>query len=546
MQVYVYLSRMQVFAKSLRTEKSIYLHPIFEAFVLPMDTGYDSENQEWNQVSISLLKEPSNFALWQQLIQTALRGSSISKKNKDSEELKLIRISYESLLSKYPRLFKYWEQYADFEFRLGRFDECEQIYSKALKLNNYYSIELWIAYLKFKINSISNNLLEVLSIFETARSKIGYHYYSDEFYSLYLNFLSNYSKFDNDVHNFGEKYLILLRIVIEIPLYNYKIFQKEFLKFLSSEATFKQLSYFVPERDLNNLKKNNKNNLKLIVVKLKKLFTDVFITTQYKSYQLFKFEKFFVKNYWDPNNLPVNQLVQWDNYLTFIELNDFPKQLVMINYERCLIITSNFAKFWVRYANYFINNSQFLMAKSVLTRSLKFVSNSDKILIKLVNLDIYLGNHLSARDILIDLLKSSNKVPITIYEKLTNVEYFISDNNQEHLLELFKQLIADTKNDFFFRVMTYYSIENQALIIDFLKSYLSNPLVKSSKAYWDCVIFFITKFNNFEVINEFEIASHKDFIINNLQLDELLLHKLHLIDTNDFNEIYSQSLQQYK
>lgn len=528
-------------------QKKVSLSPsIFEPFVLPMDTGYDSENQEWNQVSLGLLKEPGNFALWQQLIQTALRGSSISKKNKDSEELKLIRISYESLLSKYPRLFKYWEQYADFEFRLGRFDECELIYLKALKLNNYYSIELWIAYLKFKINSISNNLLEVLSVFETARSKIGYHYYSDEFYSLYLNFLSNYSKFDNDVHKFGEKYLILLRIVIEIPLYNYKIFQKEFLKFLSSEATFKQLSYFVPERDLNNLKKNNKNNLKLIVVKLKKLFTDVFITTQYKSYQLFKFEKFFVKNYWDPNNLPVNQLVQWDNYLTFIELNDFPKQLVMINYERCLIITSNFSKFWIRYANYFINNSQFLMAKSVLTRSLKFVSNSDKILIKLVNLDIYLGNHLSARDILIDLLKSSNKVPITIYEKLANVEYFISDNNQEHFLELLKQLIADTKNDFFFRVMTYYSIENQALIIDFLKSYLSNPLVKSSKAYWDCVIFFITKFNNFEVINEFEIASHKDFIINNLQLDEILLRKLHLIDTNDFNEIYSQSLQQYK
>lgn len=510
------------------------------------NTGYGSENEEWNQVSLALLKEPNNFTLWQQLIQTALRASSISKKNKDSEELKLIRISYESLLSKYPRLFKYWEQYADFEFRLGRFVECELIYRKALKLNNYYSIELWIAYLKFKINSISNNLIEVLSIFENARSKIGYHYYSDEFYSLYLNFLSNYSKFDNDFHKFGEKYLILLRIVIEVPLYNYKIFQKEFLKFLSSEVTFKQLSYFVPERDLNNLKKNNKNNLKLIVVKLKKLFTDVFITTQYKSYQLFKYEKFFIKNYWDPNSLPMNQLAQWDNYLTFIELNDFPKQLVKVSYERCLIITSNFSKFWIRYANYFINNSQFLMAKSALTRSLRFVSNNDKILIKLVNLDIYLGNHLSARDILIDLLKSSNQVPITIYEKLINIEYFISDNNHEHLLELFRQLISETNNDYFFRVLTYYSIENQALVIDFLKSYLSNPLVKASKAYWDCVIFFITKYNNFEAINGFEIASHKDFIINNLQLDELLLQKLHLIDTNDFNEIYSQSLQQYR
>lgn len=510
------------------------------------ELSYKSNNDEWNRVSLELLKDPHNFSLWEQLIQTAHQASSVTKKNEDSEEVKLIRISYESLLNKYPRLFKYWEKYADFEHKLGRFVECELIYLKALKLNNYYSIELWNAYLTFKINSISDNVLEVLSIFERARSKIGYHYYSDEFYSLYLNFLSNYSKFDNDVHKFGQKYLVLLRIVIEIPLYNYKVFQKQFLKFLSLDVTFKQLPYIIPEKDLNNLKKNNNNNLKLIIVKLKKIFTDVFITTQYKSYQLFKFEKFFVKNYWDPDYLPVNLLAQWDNYLTFLELNNYSKQQIIVTYERCLIILSNYSKFWIRYANYFINNSQFLMAKSVLTRSLKFVSNNDKILIKLIHLDVYLGNYLAARDILISLLKSSNKVPLSIYETLISIEFFTNGNNQEYLLQLFKQLIADTNNDFFFRVLTYYIIDNESLIFDFLKSYLSNPIIKNSTTYWNAVIFFIAKFNNFEIFNDFEIASHKEFILKNVQINELLLRKLNLIDANDFNEFYSQSLQQFK
>lgn len=77
--------------------------------------------------------------------------------------------------------------------------------------------------MKFKIETISNNIDSILKLFEKSRSFIGFHFYSSEFYELYLEFLDNYK---NDNNEFEKKYFILLRIILEIPLYNYGFFIK--------------------------------------------------------------------------------------------------------------------------------------------------------------------------------------------------------------------------------------------------------------------------------------------------------------------------------
>ncbi|EDK45205.1 hypothetical protein LELG_03384 [Lodderomyces elongisporus NRRL YB-4239] len=414
-----------------------------------------SQLKKWSDISTELIKDPDNFSLWQRLIEAAEYNDKQGIcKATPKTQLLILRTSYVKFLEKYPFMYKYWVRLAEWEFKLN--DDTERailVYRLAFQ-HLRYCIELWCAYLQFRVDTISNNVEEVLGLFEEARGLIGNHFYAYEFYNMYLSFLETYSTEEND---FKRKYYILLRIVLEVPLYHYQHFYSKYMKLIKDVAdpqkvTLKDLKYIVPERDLHKDRKK-------LLLSLKKTFTDAYATIQYKVYELYHFERKFSRQYNDVKLLSRQQLEAWEEYFEFLELKNYSQQLIEMNYYRYLYICGNYPRSWINFANYYIYHEKYNMARYILSRGWQYLGNHE-ILIKLVDIEIFLKQFQRAKDLITSYLKYSISVPIPIYEKLINVEHILN-NSDDHLLDLFKEVISETRNDWFFSVLTYYSIDKQ-------------------------------------------------------------------------------------
>lgn len=467
-------------------------------------------SKEWETASVELLKAPYSLKAWEKLVSVAVENDKKGiNKTTPANEVKLARTSYQGLLEQFPLLFNYWIKYADLEFKQGNLRRAEEIYTLALNSHLHHSIELWLSFLKFKLNTISSNEDEVLELFERARGKIGYHFHADEFYKLYLKFLSTYATPNNQ---YTKKYYVLLRILVEIPLYNYGYFAKVLFNILTKELTFGILSCLVPKKDVIALKKQTNNNIKEIGIRLKKTFTDVYITTQYKVYQLFKFEKSISRPYFDVSFLSTQEQQNWDLYLSFVELH-YPKEIVVLTYERCLLATANYSHFWTRFANYYICSQKLVAAKEVLERGSHFLNSSNdngcSLLIKLVDLEIFEENILNARDLILGYIDLNVSTPLPIYERLIVVQRLLNPHDDEHFFKLLTEIINETKSDWFFRHMTNYELDEEHTV-NFFKSFISSPDFSKSSNFWESLLLILHKFDKLSLIKELNLLECMD------------------------------------
>lgn len=386
-------------------------------------------NKQWSSISTELVQDPQNFELWQSLIEAAewneKRGIN---KSTSEEELNVLRTSYNSFLEKFPFQFKYWIRYAEWEFKLGNTSTAEQIYLRGLNTQLSHCIELWISYLNFKINTINDNISEILQKFEAARDLIGFHFFGFEFYELYLSFLDNYK---NDNNEFEKKYYILLRIILEIPIYHYGIFYKKWFDLIDNlskvEKLAKQIApYIAPANEIATLasKKNTS-----IFNELKKRFTDAYIATQYHSFELYELEKKLIpksnKNPQQDNDLRSRQeLDAWMSYIDYLEIKQYPIKFIELVYYRFLYNARNYPQTWSKFADYYIYHAKFNKARKILTDGVKYVDDY-KLLIKLVDLEIFLKNYQRAINLLISYIQYNSNVPIPIRDKVHQVKQLI-------------------------------------------------------------------------------------------------------------------------
>ncbi|KAK6458953.1 uncharacterized protein RJT20DRAFT_10576 [Scheffersomyces xylosifermentans] len=416
-------------------------------------------NQEWSKVSTELVQRPDDIKLWEQLVKAAESNNKNGiTKSAAVEEIELLRVSYTRFLQKYPLLYNYWVKFADWEFKLGDTKKANDVYVKSLQ-HLSYSVELWISYLTFKITTMNYNLDEILSLFEEARSKIGYHFYAYEFYKLYLSFLENYQ---TETNEFKSKYYLLLRIIIEVPLYHYEYFFKKWFNLFvqigsDDAAAAKLLPLIVPEKELKSFKGTEN---KQIAVLLKKTYVDAYITTQFKVYELFNFEKHISKQYFDTSIISQQQLSAWERYLDFLELRDYPRAYIISTYERCLIATAKYSKFWLRYSNYFIASKRYIRASEVLTRGVSYSAHFE-LLIKLIDLNLYLQNFTKARDLVLAYIQTNVSIPLPVYEKLISIERLLHPGDDDYVFGLFRELIKETSNDWFFHHILNYSLPKE-------------------------------------------------------------------------------------
>lgn len=491
------------------------------------------ENPTWSDISTQLLKNPYNLKLWEKLVEAAEsnNGNRINKIS-SRQEVDLLRASYENLLNKYPLLVNYWIRYAEWEFKLGNTQTANEVYEKSL-LNLSYSIELWISYLNFRIKTIDSDVKKVLSVFESARSKIGYHFHSHEFYSLYLSFLQNYA---NDHNGFKLKYYVLLRIIIEIPIYHYGIFFKKlFTAITEKNLTMEAVGYLVPEKELPQF--TNIKDMKTVSLKLKKIFTDVLITTQYKVFQVFYFEKKITRPYYDVSYLSNQEITNWNNYLNFIELN-YPLDYVILSYERCVLTAANYSRFWIRYANFFINSMNYTIAKEILHRGLNF-DNNYKLLIKLVDLELFTGDYLKARDLILSHVKVNKLIPIKVYEKMISIERLMNPTDDEYLVNLVSEIIKQTNNAWFFKVILSYLLSSQ-VTLQLFESFESS--FKSSFIYWSSWLFLNKKIG---ADNATIVAKSLQFLKDDDKLKINKINNYKKITSPKFDEEYDTLLDSF-
>ena len=438
----------------------------------------DFENPEWLNASQKLLADPNSFLAWEELVAAAEnnKGHGITKLSSEIE-IKLFDISYEDFLSKYPFLELYWVRYAETYFTLGSTRKAEEIFERGVS-RVPASLELWIRYLCFRVETIGDNLYEVLSLFERGRSKIGYHFHGHEFYKLYLAFLENYSSQDA---KFKKKVFVLLRIIIEIPLYHYDFFFRKFFSLFNEQNLSPEvLPYLIPKKEEANFAGQD---LRSISVKLKKIFTEVYITTQYKVYELYQFEKGITRHYFHVTYLSNQELKTWRNYLNFVELN-YPHDYIILCYERCVMATANYPTFRLRYSNYLIYNKKFEQAKQLLYNTLCYRTD-DQILVKLISLELTTGYFLKARDLVVSFIASNHNVPLSIYQKLLGIEALVGSNDPHYLIKILRQLIQKTRLAWVFKFSIYMSLPND-LLTDFFNEF--EEIFSSSYIYWSSLV----------------------------------------------------------
>lgn len=373
-----------------------------------------------DEISIDLLKDPYNLKKWQALLKSKqLEVNKLTPK----KDLEVIRSIYRNFLSIYPLLHNYWLKFVNVEYEIGNFDACLQIYDDGFKYLSYL-VDFWLSYLKFKLDVIPlnpENIKDFLITFEKAREFIGYNYYAYEFYKLYLQFLQTYDYVDPSL-KFRKKYEILLRYIIEIPQYNYSWF-------------FDKLLNMYQEDNISYIHHDNKN--------FKKLVVDIYITTQYKSYKLYDYEK-YLKNYYDLKYIPVNQIKRLLRYMEYIEWN-YPENYTIQVFERFLISYNNYEDIWIQYMNFLIKRQKYRQLELVMKKCLHLKKfNNERILSKLIDLEIFFKNPLIAKN----LIDSDSQN----LDKLVNLQWLFNKDPK-----IFIKLVE--LNDSFWYLLLFYNFD---------------------------------------------------------------------------------------
>lgn len=384
------------------------------------------EQSSWDTLSLALANDSSDFAHWEDLTQHAL---SHLTKSSTTLQLSQFRITLDQLLLKYPFLEQYWVLYAQKEFQLGETGRAKMVWCRALSVLPW-SLKVWCEYLKF-IKEVGLGYESVLKWFREAEEKCGYHYHAYEFWRMYLEFEEAY-------HGKSTFWWNLLKKCTEIPLYNYGYFFK--LLFAGIE-TLKDKETVLKIVDSTELKKKLKVDARSewtdatfhdVRAKLKKTYTDLYITTQFKTFEIYQYEKNVKLEYYVPRVYQSYQdLVNWDQYLSYMEINALTKPQITQLYHRALIPTANYPNIWLKFAEYYIHNGKLQSAKNLLYTALGFMTDANlvPVQLKLIKIEMALENYIRARDlILASLSKNGENVELLI--ELMNVEYLLMSQKE--------------------------------------------------------------------------------------------------------------------
>ena len=205
-----------------------------------MDDSLDEIlDDRYGEISLKVSQSPLALNNWEELINYLIDKASPMRKALNTQLVQLIRQTYKSMLAYFPFLENYSVDFALFEYKLGNIKEMHETFTTALEKHNNSSLLIWVEYLKICNEVVSNNR-QLFQKYELAESFIGLHFYSGEFWEMYLEQVQLRCKTYT-------RYLVILRKILELPIYSYSKFYALWLDAIDNIKDLKQLAAMVPE-----------------------------------------------------------------------------------------------------------------------------------------------------------------------------------------------------------------------------------------------------------------------------------------------------------
>ncbi|AGO10347.1 AaceriABL108Cp [[Ashbya] aceris (nom. inval.)] len=372
---------------------------MFQSFELDTDT-------KLHERLLKTSKFPKTLSYWEELLNYLLQLASPLNKSIDRELCKLIRYTYESMLFQFPYLENYHVDYALFEFKLGSTAKMHKIFQKGLDTLNKRSILLWVEYLKL-CNEVVMSDKALFKKYETAERYIGLHFYAGEFWEMYLEQIRQRCQLP-------QRYVSILRKVIEIPLYDYSVFYSLWLQCIQDVKDLRQLKWFAPCNELSKKLKINVNltarrgpELQEAKAQLKKVTKELYMVVQYQVMEIYNlFEgKLATHAYTSPSTLiPHQEITTWSKYLDYTA-NLRITSLTFLNFQRAATVLAHYDMIWLKWANWLAEREgDYVSAQNVLIKGLQLSNRKAQILSRLAVVMIRNGEYTELNAVYDDLI----------------------------------------------------------------------------------------------------------------------------------------------
>lgn len=368
-------------------------------------------DEKFSTLTLNVTKYPKTLFHWETLINFLIARASPLHKSIDPQLYQLIVSTYDNMLFNFPFLENYHIDYALFEYKLSHIKKMFKVFDRALLIFNNRSLLIWNQYLKI-CNELISDDKKLFEKYETAEKFIGLHYFSGEFWNLYLEQLQLRCNDNN------RKYIILLRKILELPIYNFSKYYALWLQQIDQINDLKQLTKFVSKEDLIDKLKidihfNGRRGPYLIEAKksLKKFTKELFMVIQFQSLEIYSlFESKLQTHYYTSTDhlIDTREIDTWIKYLDFtINLNI--ESLTHLNFERVLIPLANYDIIWIKYAQWTIEYKEdFYTAKNILLQGLKFSLKKTSILKLLFSLLVKMDELYTLQNLLKQISESFN------------------------------------------------------------------------------------------------------------------------------------------
>ncbi|CAB4255036.1 similar to Saccharomyces cerevisiae YDR235W PRP42 U1 snRNP protein involved in splicing, required for U1 snRNP biogenesis [Maudiozyma barnettii] len=339
-------------------------------------------SEKFSKLSLNTTTYSKSLIHWENLLNYLIVVASPINKTIDKNTLQLIRSTYEAMLLNFPYLENYHIDFALFEYKLGHLSRFHKIFKNALHIHNKRSLVLWVSYLR-TCNEIVIDQKQLFKKYEDAEQYIGLHYHSGVFWEMYLEQLKQRCQTK-------QRYFIVLRKVLEIPLHSFSTFYALWMNYIDEIKDLSELTLFINKDDLSKKLKIDRDHsgrrgpyLRDAKKAIKKFTKELYMVIQLQvmeRYNLFE-SKLSTQYYTTAENLVSdNEIRTWLKYLDYtIELG-IP-ELCYINFQRALIALSNTDIIWIKYAYWLIDIVEnTTMAKIILMRGMELSLEKIKII----------------------------------------------------------------------------------------------------------------------------------------------------------------------
>ncbi|CCK68100.1 mRNA splicing protein PRP42 KNAG_0A04230 [Huiozyma naganishii CBS 8797] len=377
---------------------------------------------KFSKLALETSNFPKDLNRWERLLNFLIAASGPIDKTLEKQCYELICSTYDSMLSAFPFLENYHVDYALFEYKLGHVERTRRIFQRALSRFNNRSLLIWVFYLQI-CNKLDTDNKQLFAKYEVAEQYIGMHYLSCEFWEMYLHQLKSRCRSEN-------RYMIVLRKTLELPIHDFSRFYTRWLQRIDSVRDLSELTLFAPREELAQKLKIEVDYpgrrgpyLRECKKQLKKFTKELYMVVQYQvieMYTLFE-SKISTQYYTSPQTLIPSDIIEnWLKYLDFTEkLHVDP--LTHLNYQRALLPLAHYDAVWIRYARWLIEEKcDLVTAKNVLVQGLQLCNRKTGILNHLYALLVKM-NELSLLD---GVLKQTEALFDNSVEVLKDFEVF--------------------------------------------------------------------------------------------------------------------------